>query len=838
MNRWGGLLLVLLGCGDNTSGPLTLPDAARLVDAMALDATTSCSDGASCPGRVFVDRDNDGVFSDGDTLAAGVKVFFETGLSVTTNSSGEYSLPARDRDGIVWVRSTDQMAPGPHWQLVPAGPEFSVDIAVPENTFDGPFSFVVASDTHAGIKAMSVEDQILALTQSQSQLNLPSFIAVTGDITQPNKPEHFALIQQAIDSTGVTFVPIPGNHDWYDGGVAYREHFGPPSYSFDSGGTHFVVLNDGTPVNDAQENERAEFLAMTIAAIQDDRDVVVLMHAPPYQEFLDRLLLLDIDILLTGHMHTNRTIDHGNFVEYNTQPFAMGGVDRTPAGYRVLTKRESGGFDIVHKHVVNAPFETLLSPAINNHVSPSCQARVIVSAKGQSPITQVRAQIETLGEVSLVQKSDWTYTSGELPLCIDGQFQVDVEIFYQDNTIKNLGGTIEIGDSDPIETGEWAMHQGGKAHLGQAEWPHPMPEFTRWVTTVSGSINSGSPIVADGRIFMSVSDFGAGTKGGIVALDPDNGETLWEFTTGFSVRNASAAAQGKIMFISQDGTLHCLDAATGQVQWQYELALNSPANERIMYSSPTIDGDTVIAGGGHELVVIEIASGEIVWSVDEPYSGTSYDPWASYASPTVGNNVVVIPVNRKGGLFAFDRELGTRLWQTGYEPVLGVQGSPLIVDGIVYVVNELLKVTALDVVTGEVQWSRLPVGGTFGWGYFSGGTPAVGAGKLFLPSLRGELIAIDLATGVWQWTHQGNDSNVRLTHYDGQSGALSTAPIWVDGKVWTAGSDGILRVLDADTGVELWQHDIGSPLTSSPTISGDLVIVSTLGGTVHALSYR
>ena len=41
--------------------------------------------------------------------------------------------------------------------------------------------------------------------------------------------------------------------------------------------------------------------------------------------------------VLTGHAHSNRVVDHGGLIELNTEPLLMGGLDFTPAGYRVVT---------------------------------------------------------------------------------------------------------------------------------------------------------------------------------------------------------------------------------------------------------------------------------------------------------------------------------------------------------------------------------------------------------------------------------------------------------------------------------------------------------------------
>ncbi len=52
---------------------------------------------------------------------------------------------------------------------------------------------------------------------------------------------------------------------------------------------------------------------------------------------------------------------------------------------------------------------------------------------------------------------------------------------------------------------------------------------------------------------------------------------------------------------------------------------------------------------------------------------------------------------------------------------------------------------------------------------------------------------------------------------------------WSNNKIYVGGADGIVRVLDAATGTQLWTGDAGAPITVAPTITNGKVYVATNG---------
>src|SRR5204862_7053837 len=65
--------------------------------------------------------------------------------------------------------------------------------------------------------------------------------------------------------------------------------------------------------------------------------IVALGHIPPRDDLVKILRELGVDFLFDGHWHATRVADRGGLREIGTQTLLTGGIDLTPAGYRVVT---------------------------------------------------------------------------------------------------------------------------------------------------------------------------------------------------------------------------------------------------------------------------------------------------------------------------------------------------------------------------------------------------------------------------------------------------------------------------------------------------------------------
>jgi PQQ-dependent dehydrogenase (methanol/ethanol family) len=168
-------------------------------------------------------------------------------------------------------------------------------------------------------------------------------------------------------------------------------------------------------------------------------------------------------------------------------------------------------------------------------------------------------------------------------------------------------------------------------------------------------------------------------------------------------------------------------------------------------------------------------------------------------------------------------ELGLA-WFADYDTNLQQEGSPLFVDGVLYVSTAWSRVYAYDASTGKQLWRFNPqVPGQWAvnvcCGLVNRGLAAYD-GKIYVGTLDGRLIAIDAKTGKQAWSV--------MTHNKDWRYSITGAPRIAKGKVLigNAGSEfgvrGYVTAYDAGTGKQVWRfHTIpGDP--SKPFESPEL----------------
>lgn len=131
--------------------------------------------------------------------------------------------------------------------------------------------------------------------------------------------------------------------------------------------------------------------------------------------------------------------------------------------------------------------------------------------------------------------------------------------------------------------------------------------------------------------------------------------------------------------------------------------------------------------------------------------------------------------------------------------------SPLAVDGVLYVTGPNFA-TALDAHTGRTLWTwkrPLPSGfRSIGFGHVNRG-PAILDDRLFVTTLDGFLVALDVASGAQLWATEVADYHLGYS--------LTAAPLAIEGKVLTgvsggeAGIRGFIDAYDAVTGKRVWR---------------------------------
>lgn len=151
-------------------------------------------------------------------------------------------------------------------------------------------------------------------------------------------------------------------------------------------------------------------------------------------------------------------------------------------------------------------------------------------------------------------------------------------------------------------------------------------------------------------------------------------------------------------------------------------------------------------------------------------------------------------------------------WVTALPVADGIAGTPIVVDGVIYVGVAYSRVFALDSETGRILWSydpdvRSALGGnsTLSWVARANRGVAAGDGMVFVATADCRLIAVDADSGKESWSRTTCDTTFGY--------AISDSPYYGGGKVFVgnAGSEsgkknrGYVSAYDSRSGDLLWR---------------------------------
>jgi len=335
--------------------------------------------------------------------------------------------------------------------------------------------------------------------------------------------------------------------------------------------------------------------------------------------------------------------------------------------------------------------------------------------------------------------------------------------------------------------GVWPTFAADARNTGHADTTGPTDPEVAWEFETTGKIFDGAT-VAGGTVYVGSTD------GNVYALDADDGEEQWRFPVLGQVRTTPAVADATVYVGGTNGGLYALDAGTGQKRWT---ALET---ETFSLSHPTVVDGTVFVGSREgECYAVDARTGQV-------HGSTGVGSYVA-TSPAVADGVIYVgwrgggrPGSDGGGLAAYTTD-GERLWRA--EPG-DVNGSPAVVDGIVYACTETAAY-AFDAETGEERW-RFEGGG-------GADSPAVADGRAYVGSMESTFYALDAESGEELWSF----SPGKWPHYPA---AVADGVVYI--ACWATRTYG----LDAETGEEVWGRSLETPLSDPVVADGTMYIAA------------
>jgi outer membrane protein assembly factor BamB len=263
------------------------------------------------------------------------------------------------------------------------------------------------------------------------------------------------------------------------------------------------------------------------------------------------------------------------------------------------------------------------------------------------------------------------------------------------------------------------------------------------------------------------------------------------------------------------------------------------------------DGTVGTASG--VVLCIDAKDGSTVWKAAFP--GDVFE-FGSSSSPCYDKGRLYVIGG--GAIYCLDAKTGKAFWQvpTGHKG--DVNGSPVVVDGKLIVITDILRALKLD--TGEEVW-RCPAAGVGAGGSVNICTsPSIWTkdGKNYVITNMGKLTCTDVADGKILWQGDRADSTASPCisgDYCVVSGGASCYKLALDKptKLWGTGYNdrgaspiiyngyafifsgseggGTMRCLELETGKLQWSQSVPGEITSPLIVDGE-IIHNTLGSVV------
>lgn len=378
-------------------------------------------------------------------------------------------------------------------------------------------------------------------------------------------------------------------------------------------------------------------------------------------------------------------------------------------------------------------------------------------------------------------------------------------------------------------TTDWTHRNGGPTHFtGHPAlardlvhlWSVPIGEGNETKQRLSAD-----PVVAGGRIFSQ--DAAAGVR----AFDT-SGKLLWSADLtpasdkyGQASGGGLAYGGGRLFATTGYGEVIALDPETGAVFWRHKMGAAISA-------APVVIGDHVIVVARNNIAQSLTQSyGRIEWE----QRSTGEDPGVVGAgAPAAVPRLAVLPFTN-GELIAALTLNGQRVWSTAVtgtrvgfarSSVADISGDPVIAGDTIYAANQSGRLVSVDRRTGERNWTAQD-------GSYSPVLPV--GGSVFMITDRAALKRLDARDGseIW-WVELPEYEPVGRWRREPLTAYVYYGPVLAGGRLIVAGSDGVMRNYDPETGAPLSTFEIPGGAASHVAIAGERLYIVSGDGKLHA----
>ncbi len=300
----------------------------------------------------------------------------------------------------------------------------------------------------------------------------------------------------------------------------------------------------------------------------------------------------------------------------------------------------------------------------------------------------------------------------------------------------------------------------------------------QWRADLSGKTgffsNNPSAMLSGGITLSGALLYIGSERGLIYALNTSDGTIAWKTNAAGEVVSRPAVSDGLLLIHTSNGILQALDAMSGVVKWSVNLGV--PTLSLRGESSPAIAfGAAIVGGDNGQVSAVLLDQGQIIWQQR---------------------------ISQPGGATEIAR-------------LADVDMTPVVENGVVYVLAYNGDIAALDLRSGQIIWKR-EIGGVH--------NIIIDGNRILLADQNDRVIALSKEGGVTLWRQS------ELLHRN------LTSPVLHDGYLVVGDSEGYLHWINTDDGRFVSQQKIDSSgLQAEPVVASDKLLIQAKNGEVYAL---
>ncbi|MDH6533556.1 hypothetical protein D0T51_00970 [Parabacteroides sp. 52] len=803
---------------------------------------------ATYTGRVFVDKNKNGIMDKGEKPMAGVAV--SDGLHVVrTTAEGLFKLPGHEKERFIFITTpSGYKTDNRHYiRISHSSTSYNFGLQPYEDRIqkDGSHTYIHITDTEI-FNTTQHEDWIKDIRQYAAN-EKAAFIVHTGDICyEKGLKEHINLMNTANMQCPVFY--CIGNHDLVKGNYGeelYESIYGPVFYSFEVGNVHYIVtpMLGGDHKPSYTKADVYRWLKNDLALVSKNKPIVVFNHDLLTQdekfiygisdtEQID-LNTYNLKAWIYGHWHINYMKKQGNVYTLCTGTPDKGGIDHSTSAFRVIHTDQKGNissqlrYTYIDKHIeIASPGEDGFPVLFSGAVPLTVNTYHSASPTREVTYTCLVDGKKLFANRKLTQKTDWSWTD-RIYLT---HRPVGKTITVQVTAVFNNGEKAEKEVHFPYKNKkpqiklkeDWNNLLGNPAHTGNATANLEPPLQMAWTSNVGANIYMSSPLVYKDKILVASVDEDLKGKSHIYALNSQTGDLLWKYGVNNSIKNTIVAEDDLVFAQTAQGSLYAVNTQDGSLKWGVQLHVNGlPA----LIEGLVVHEGIVYAGTGKGLCALNARTGEMIWENKDWGQGEG-----TTSTLSLGKGLLIGSVQWRG-LYANEAATGSMKWQLTQKGLNNRGASAAIHGNLLYVTS----IKSLFII--ETEKGNIIVKKEYPFSVDVTSTPLLTDKEIIFGTATSGLVAVDRETLDVKWQYETEEALIYTAPYTrSKAASIETSPIWAGKTVYFGASDGTLYGINKEDGALMWKQATGAPLFGSVSASGNALFAVDFGGNVYAFT--